>query len=974
MSALLCLSLVAPARSESLTLRSRAGIEVEFAERDGCYRWSEYRDAAAGRSWPIAGPLFSVQTPDGARTNLGDLGSVAPEDAPPTDSEVTLHAVLRQPALEVKQTFAFCEDGRTLRIRTGLRALAEPVPLQRVGLLEIRLPGQALERIGPGHVSSPIIGDRVFVGVEHPSTLSQVDGDTLYIAQHSYPLIGRVWTEVPAAVFGSASAEDGTPDREAVRRAFLRYLDTVRVRPRDMHVHYNSWWTMPVPFTEQDVLDNIAELKRGLYDHTGFFFDSYAMDMGWSDPHSVWNISAAGYPDGFRRIRDALAEMGCRPGLWVSPSSLYPPALDNAWLAEAGYETSPGSHLAQFACLARGGRYQRAFRRQVLRHARNASLGHVKFDGLAWPCTAIGHGHRPDFESYQPITEGLMDVFDELRAQDPDIALEPTCLGYYPSPWWLMHTPFVIGPFGDDCPRGRVPCPEWIESLTTGRDLANLRGRDAFWMPSSALECFDIIIQCPGDFRNHAVMAMARGHWFQSTYINPKFVDAEEWRFFADLLRWARAHREELQNPVILGGDPAQRQAYGYAYPGDARSLYFVRNPWMEGTTVSLPGGESPPAQELRSLYPCRQVLARTEAGSPLPPVTLGPYELLVLEAAPTRAAHLAAPELAPLAAWEEAEAPAFERLVFEAEPPAFGPSWTSPDGDAALLLVRSGSGRLSAQVGCELCLLVEGPAEGPSADCTVTLDGAQVALRETGSRGAFSATGAAPEGDWQWFLASVPPGEHEVGYRISVPDEAAQCGVYVRGRGAAPRSQPAFGPGPAFPLGRPARRSWSRTLAPLAGIETPVSERRLPRRIDRIDGVFLDTLEWTEATAGWGEVRRNRSVMGKPMTMAGRVHHRGLGTHAHSRIVFEVLPEFTRFAATIGGDQEVGVQSIIFVVEADGRELYRSPLMGRDSDPVDLDLRLQGARTLALIVEDGGDGIGADHGNWANARLLRGD
>ena len=163
----------------------------------------------------------------------------------------------------MRQRFAFCEDGRTLRIRTRLRALGDPVLIQRIGLLEVRLPGQALERIGPGHVSCPIVGDRVFAGVEHPSTIPQIIDDTLYIAQHSYTVVGREWTDVPPAVFGSASETDAALGEDAVRRAFLRYLDTVRLKPRDMHIHYNNWWTMPVPFAEQDVLDNIAALKAG---------------------------------------------------------------------------------------------------------------------------------------------------------------------------------------------------------------------------------------------------------------------------------------------------------------------------------------------------------------------------------------------------------------------------------------------------------------------------------------------------------------------------------------------------------------------------------------------------------------------------------------------------------------------------------------------------------------------------------------
>ncbi|MBI2302596.1 MAG: NPCBM/NEW2 domain-containing protein [Armatimonadetes bacterium] len=973
---LACLLLATAAGAAPIVLKGAGGVEAVFGEQDGKLRLTAYRDPAAHREWPIAGPLFSLQTTDGNRVNLGDGGFTVPADAPPIAAGVTLEAAVAPFGVTIRQVFGFCADGRTLRIKSSLRAADDPVTIQRVGLLELKLAGQTLQRIGPPNVSCPIVGDRLYAGVEHPSVICQVDGDTMYLAQHSYTRVGAEWVSVPPAILGAASDAD-MAGPEGVRRAFLRYLDTVRVQPRDLHVHYNNWWTMPVPFTEQDVLDNIAALKKGLYDPTGFFFDSYAMDMGWSDPHTVWEVDRKGWPHGFANIRDALAKVHSQPGLWVSPSSLYPPA-------------------GKFACLAVGGRYQTAFKAAVLKHARDGNFAHVKFDGLAWPCTANTHGHRPEFESFQPIAEGLADVFDALRAEHPDIALEPTCLGYYPSPWWLMHTPFVIGPFGDDCPRGVSPCPEWLDALTTGRDVANLRGRDAFWMPTSALECFDIVVQCPSDMRNHAVMAIARGHWFQSTYINPRYMDEGEWRFFAALMRWAREHKGELQDPVVFGGDPAKRQAYGYAYLGAEHACYFVRNPWMEETAVRLPGplpllakegaggGPATPmtghgaqggvSHEIRLLYPVREVLCRLPSGSPPPSVTLGPYELMVLEAVPTTQpprAPAAPPK--PGVTWTAEAPPACERRIYAAEPAAYGPSWSSPEGDAEQALVVTAAGQVDAAAPAELCLLVETKPGTSPATCGVTLDGQPAAAKENGTRGAFAATGAAAQEDWQWFRLALPKGRHALTWRVNLPDENARCGAYVRG--LQPASKSAEKPqGLAFPLPAAPGHPWSVTLMPVRRTaELGVTERHVERPVVHIDGIYLDTLDWLEATTGWGTVHRNVSVMGTPMAMAGRVFHRGIGTHANSRIVYDLPAGFDSFAATIGCDQEVWANSIVFVVEGDGKKLYRSPLLRRDTEPVDISLPIRGVKRLTLIVEDGGDGNAADHGNWAEARLLHG-
>jgi endo-alpha-N-acetylgalactosaminidase len=107
-------------------------------------------------------------------------------------------------------------------------------------------------------------------------------------------------------------------------------------------------------------------------------------------------------------------------------------------------------------------------------------------------------------------------------------------------------------------------------------------------------------------------------------------------------------------------------------------------------------------------------------------------------------------------------------------------------------------------------------------------------------------------------------------------------------------------------------------------------------------------------------------------MTMGGKLYHRGIGTHADSRIVYQCPGDARVFAATIGCDQKALVGSVVFVVEGDGRELFRSRILRADSRPVDIRVPLDNIQELALIVEDGGDRINADHGNWANARFLK--
>ncbi len=475
-------------------------------------------------------------------------------------------------------------------------------------------------------------------------------------------------------------------------------------------------------------------------------------------------------------------------------------------------------------------------------------------------------------------------------------------------------------------------------------------------------------------------MAIGRGRWFLSSYIDPRFMDAEEWRFFADLVRWARHDRAILQEPLPIGGDPAKREAYGYSFLGDARQVYCLRNPWIEETRIAL--AKPPPAAkgeiEVRMLYPRRAVFARTPPGAALPEVPLGPYETQFIEVVPADLPPLeppARPE--PAVAWCAAREPWVECTVFAPDPPALGPSWTSPDGEAGrrTSLVVEGRLAVAGAMESQLSILTEGdPAVGEDT-CRIAIDGKEAAVTVSGSKGAFGAAGAGRKEHWVWFLADVPAGEHEVRIEVAGPALGLPAGVFLRGRVAAPAPAAPFDAGPAFPLWRADRRPWSRVLVPLAARKAdPARTRTAVREVVRIDGVYLDALEWTEASAGWGSARKNRSIMEKPLTLGGKTFPRGIGSHARSRIVWHVPEGHVTFAATIGKDQEVAGGSVTFAVEAGGGEVFRSGVFRDDTPPQEISVPIALARELALVVDDAGDGIAADHADWADARLLRFD
>jgi hypothetical protein len=61
---------------------------------------------------------------------------------------------------------------------------------------------------------------------------------------------------------------------------------------------------------------------------------------------------------------------------------------------------------------------------------------------------------------------------------------------------------------------------------------------------------------------------------------------------------------------------------------------------------------------------------------------------------------------------------------------------------------------------------------------------------------------------------------------------------------------------------------------------------------------------------------------------------------------------------------------TVRFTVLGDGVELFRSSVLTRHSDPVEIDVDVHDVHYLDLVVDGVGDGISGDHADWASAQL----
>ncbi|MEI9863739.1 MAG: NPCBM/NEW2 domain-containing protein [Limisphaerales bacterium] len=136
---------------------------------------------------------------------------------------------------------------------------------------------------------------------------------------------------------------------------------------------------------------------------------------------------------------------------------------------------------------------------------------------------------------------------------------------------------------------------------------------------------------------------------------------------------------------------------------------------------------------------------------------------------------------------------------------------------------------------------------------------------------------------------------------------------------------------------------------------------------------VWLDELNLTAATQGWGDPHKNQSVDGHVLTIGGKKFERGFGTHSVGELNINLAGAAKSFSASVGVDDEINgntASSIEFIVRGDGKVLWHSGVMRAGNAAKDFTVDLTGVKSLVLEVTDADDGESYDHADWADAKF----
>lgn len=127
---------------------------------------------------------------------------------------------------------------------------------------------------------------------------------------------------------------------------------------------------------------------------------------------------------------------------------------------------------------------------------------------------------------------------------------------------------------------------------------------------------------------------------------------------------------------------------------------------------------------------------------------------------------------------------------------------------------------------------------------------------------------------------------------------------------------------------------------------------------------------------------QKDKSNLGQSLRIDLQVFKRGMGVHAPCELMYEIKPEYQRFVALAGADENLlsgsdgtnlaRYPSVVFKVFIDGREAAASPVMRIQSPAWRFDVEIPaGSRMISLAVMDAGDGSREDFADWAYAGFI---
>lgn len=156
------------------------------------------------------------------------------------------------------------------------------------------------------------------------------------------------------------------------------------------------------------------------------------------------------------------------------------------------------------------------------------------------------------------------------------------------------------------------------------------------------------------------------------------------------------------------------------------------------------------------------------------------------------------------------------------------------------------------------------------------------------------------------------------------------------------------------------------------------ITKKRTISVVNMEDAHFLSDFDWNSTQNSYAVPVKDLAISHKTLRLTGedgseKAYQKGIGAHSNSTIVYDLTDkDADYFTSFVGVDRQMygSIGSVTFQVIVDGEKQFDSGLMQSRDPQKFIEVNISGAKELKLVVTDGGNGNGSDHGSWGDAKL----
>lgn len=319
----------------------------------------------------------------------------------------------------------------------------------------------------------------------------------------------QTWESPKIFIALYSDTDDGYKIVESEINMFkVKYLNIKVINRKQKPVFvYNTWYPFRT-YINDSLVRSVAKAAAACGIQEFVLDDGWQVNKGgktsedsWGNNYGDWEVDTTKFPGGLKPTFDYIRSLGMKPGLWISIGSATKDAQvfkeHPEWFVKNKNNQLTDLHLphdqSDFYTSCFGTGWFNYIKKTILRLVNEHGLAYAKLDFAAVTsayvnnntrsgCYATNHPyHKDHLESYWVIYQRVIQLFDELHKEAPQLFIDCT----FETAGKLQLMDYAIAQHADG---------NWLANFESRSPIGPLRVRQMAWWRSPVLPAASLVI------------------------------------------------------------------------------------------------------------------------------------------------------------------------------------------------------------------------------------------------------------------------------------------------------------------------------------------------------------------------------------------------------------------------------------------------------------------------------------------------